>query len=323
MASFGARARRLAFGYSNEDVSDVSSTRSSIRSVFSTGSNRALIGRSSNVSEMCTCLSHEKAAHIAPRRTDRVRRINRSQPVERFADALVTDGCVIVEDFINPQILQRVHEAEDISETECSNERESWSLKVDVHSLIRESLALDSLYQELSWRFLALEIISWQNKQAEVKAVKPRLSSSSTRDLNNKSGAPCVFHRADSVYHNRHAAATRCDYQRRRDVALGLFVPELDSLSATISVQAIPGSHRWGDQKPEARQGVKETQLRSGDALILLGSLYHHVGANGVERPVIGRCGMGTPKEKLMHELWMCTGIYRSASEIEVEDAEA
>lgn len=130
-----------------------------------------MVGHSSDVSEMCTCLSHEKAAHITPRRTDRVRRINRSQPFEHFVDALETDGCAIVEDFINPQISQRVQEAEDISAIECSDERKSRSMNVDVHSLIRESLALDSLYQELPSDFLALETTSWQNKQAEVKAV--------------------------------------------------------------------------------------------------------------------------------------------------------
>lgn len=323
MSSFRLRARRLAFGDSNEDLSDGSSTRSSIRTTSSTGSKRGMIGHSSSISETCTCHSHEKAAHVVPRKTNRVRRINRSQPFEHFVEALEADGCVIVEDFINPQISQRIQSAGNIPASELPDERESRSLEFDVHALVRESLRSDSLFQVLSSHFLTLETLSWQNKQAEMNASKPRLSAASTRDLTSSTHASSAFHRADSIHHARHAATPRYDYQSRRDVSLGLFVPELDSLSASIPIKTIPGSHLWDDQKPDIFKGVKDIQLRSGEALILLGSLYHLVGATEYPRPTMGRADSGSLRERLMHEVWMCSGIYRSEAEIEFEDVEA
>lgn len=322
MSSFRSRARRLAFGGSNEDLSDASSTRSSIRSIFSTGSNRAAIRHSSSISATCTCHSHEKTAHVAPITTKRVRRIHRSRPFELFVEALEEDGCVIVEDFVNPQISQRVQVAEDITASESLEERESRPMTIDIHAMVRESLLSDSLYQVLSSHFLRLETISWQNKQAEMNASKPRVSSSSTKDLNGSINTSSTFHRADSVHHVRHASATRYSYQSRRDVSLGLFVPELNSLSSSIPIGAIPGSHLWDDQKPDVNKGVKVIQLRSGEALILLGSLYHCVSGTENEPPAIESADSGTRKEKLIHEMWMCSGIYRPGAEIEREDTE-
>jgi len=323
MSSFRSRARRLAFGDSNEDLSDASSTRSSNRSIFSKGSSRALIGHSSSITEACTCHSHERPVHVAPRRTKRVQRIHRSQPFERFVEALEEDGCVIVEDFVNPQISQRVQIAEHFAASDVPDERAPRSMTVDVHAMVRESLLSDSLYQVLSSHFLRLETISWQDKQAELNASKPRISLSSTTDLNDINDISSTFHRADNVHHVRHTATTRYDYQSRRDVSLGLLVPEINSLSASMNVKSIPGSHLWDDQKPDMSKGVKIMQLRSGEALILLGSLYHQVDGAHSERTGVEKPDSGTRKEKLMHEIWMCSGIYRPEAEIEREDTEA
>lgn len=271
-----------------------------------------------------------KPSHLAPKRTNRVRRINRNKPFEHFVEALEADGCVIVEDFVNPQISERIHEAEQTTYESMEDlERRTRSINVDVNSLIRESLLSDKLFQTLSTHFLTLETISWKDQQIDLNTTKPTLSSTSTRDLNASTFDPITFQRADSVYHKRHTASQRYEYQSRRDASLGIFVPELDSLSASIDIATIPGSHLWDDQKPDISRGVKDLQLHAGDALILLGSLYHRVGDDDFDvetpRPHMSRTSSrssGTPKEKLVHEIWMCSGVYRMASEVEADDSD-
>lgn len=237
---------------------------------------------------------------------------------------------MIVEDFVNPQISERIQEADQSNfESMEDLERRTRSLNVDVNSMIRESLVSDKLFQTLSTHFLTLETISWKDQQIDMNTTKPTLSSSSTRDLNVSTFEPIRLERADAVYHKRHTASHRYEYQSRRDASLGIFVPELDSLSASIDIATIPGSHLWDDQKPDISRGVKELQLHAGDALIMLGSLYHRVGSDDFDvetpRPYMSRSSSrssGTPKEKLVHEIWMCSGVYRVASEVETTDSE-
>lgn len=331
MSSFRSRARKFAFGNSTDNLSETSSTRSSIRSSDSQSPNRGMIRHSSSISEQCTCHSDgmSKASHVAPRRTNRVRRIHRSQPFEHFVEALEADGCVIVEDFVNPQISERIQEADQANLENVDLERRTRSINVDVNSLIRESLVSDSLFQTLSTHFLTLETISWKDQQIGMNTTKPTISSSTTRDLNASMFDPPSFQRADAIYHKRHSATQRYEYQSRRDASIGVFVPELDSLSASVDMAIIPGSHLWDDQKPDIARGAKELQLCGGDALILLGSLYHRVGSDDFDvetpRPNISRASSRsscTLREKLMHEIWMCSGVYRPVKDIESKDSE-
>lgn len=111
---------------------------------------------------------------------------------------------------------------------------------------------------------------------------------------------------------------------------MGLLVPELDSLSATIPVRVIPGSHLWDDQKPDTTRGVKEVHLSAGEAMILLGSLYYAVGEDAAvdchaERPPVSRASSGSGgscKERLLHDMWMCSGVYRPKDQIVLDEGD-
>lgn len=331
MSSFRTRARRLAFGDSHENLSDsdASSAHSSKRSSFSHSPSRHFFRHTSSMSEQCSCgdmKTSDKPTQIPRKRTNRVQKIHRSKPFELFVEALEQDGCVIVQDFVNPQIPAQVQSAES-KELEFAEEDRGRETSLDLNELIRESLFADTLYQTLATHFLTLETIAWNSKHIDLKVSKPRPFRSTTRDLNNSTSNDKIasFHRADAQLHKRHTAATRYDYQSRRDTTLGLLVPELDSLSASISVQVIPGSHLWDDQKPDISKGVKDIQLHAGDAMIVLGSLYHAIGDERSPRPSISRTSSnsGSFKEKLLHDMSMCSGIYRAEDEIPTEDDEA
>lgn len=253
-----------------------------------------------------------------------MRRVHRSQHFEHFVEAIEQDGCVIIEDFVSPQISQRVQNIETASIEQQLDDTEPYFDTIDVNSLIRESLVSDLVFQTLSSHFLTLERISWQNRDIDLKSTKPHVSSSYTSDLSQTEVNIRSFHRGDGKHHTQHTASSKYEYQPHRDTNLGLLVPEIDSLSSSISVKVIPGSHLWDDQEPDTTRGVKEVQLKSGDALIMLGSMYHEIPqATAVlqgRNISPSKSQKGSMKQKLLHEIWMCSGIYRPADEIESDD---
>jgi len=252
-----------------------------------------------------------------------VRHIHKAQPFEHFVEALESDGCVVVQDFVSPHLSRYVHDADAANLERQVDEGQAQITRQDDNSLVRESLLSDSLFQTLTLHFLGLETISWKDQNVTLKSTKPRVSSSCTRDLNSPPIDVPSLHRADSVHHTRHAATSKYEYQSRRETNLGILVPELNSLSGSVPIKTIPGSHLWDDQKPDLSRGVKEIELRAGEALILFGSLYHEVAVSVMPRyvpPEASRTRSGTVKEKLVHEVWMCSGIHRPAHEIESDE---
>lgn len=324
MSSFRSRARKFAFGDSQETLSESSSVRSCSRSDQSSVGKTGLFRKSSSTSEVCHC-GHDEKYRTAPKRTNKVRKLNRSLPFEQFVEALEEDGCVIVEDFVNPQISQRVVSAEETN-AEPEDERISRSTTIDVNEFIRDSLVSDTLFHLLSTHFLCLESVCYHGKRPQHKSAWPKLSRSTTVDLTHQrfefDNDSAHFRREDCVYHQRHTASNKYDYASRRDATLGLFVPELDSLSASIPIKMIPGSHLWDDSKPDVSRGICDIELHGGDALILLGSLYHQTGADSEKGLAMVETGSGTPREKLMHQIWMSSGILRRADELEHDEAE-
>jgi ectoine hydroxylase-related dioxygenase (phytanoyl-CoA dioxygenase family) len=110
------------------------------------------------------------------------------------------------------------------------------------------------------------------------------------------------LHRDDKNHHAKHAKATK--YSRGRDMLLGLFVPECDTFEANGATRIVPGSHLWGDDKPDfgpdGNKGVENAELKKGEAFVMLGSLYH--GAGQYTLPT----GCRT-----VHIMFMCSGVHR------------
>lgn len=110
------------------------------------------------------------------------------------------------------------------------------------------------------------------------------------------------LHRDDKNHHARHAQAEK--YNKGRDMLLGLFVPDCDTFKANGATRIIPGSHLWGDAKPDfgpnGDKGVIDAELKRGEAFVMLGSLYH--GAGQYSLPTGNRT---------VHIMFMCGGVYR------------
>jgi ectoine hydroxylase-related dioxygenase (phytanoyl-CoA dioxygenase family) len=119
------------------------------------------------------------------------------------------------------------------------------------------------------------------------------------------------LHRDDKNHHFRHTKAEM--YSKGRDMLLGLSVPACDTFKANGATRIVPGSHLWGDGKPDfgpnGDKGVINAELKRGQAFIMLGSLYH--GAGNYSLPTGNRT---------VHIMFMCSGVYRQeVSEISRE----
>lgn len=110
------------------------------------------------------------------------------------------------------------------------------------------------------------------------------------------------LHRDDKNHHARHAKADK--YTKGRDMLLGMFVPACDTFKANGATRIVPGSHLWGDDKPDygetGDKGVIDAELKKGEAFIMLGSLYH--GAGNYTLPTGNRT---------VHIMFMCSGVHR------------
>ena len=110
------------------------------------------------------------------------------------------------------------------------------------------------------------------------------------------------LHRDDKNHHARHIEANK--YSIGRDMLTGLFVPGCDTFKANGATRIVPGSHLWGDDKPDfgpdGEKGVIDAELEKGEAFIMLGSLYH--GAGQYSLPSGNRT---------VHIFFMCSGVHR------------
>lgn len=110
------------------------------------------------------------------------------------------------------------------------------------------------------------------------------------------------LHRDDKNHHAKHARAET--YDKGRDMLIGLFVPACDTTKANGATRIVPGSHLWGDERPDfgpdGDDGVVDAELEKGEAFVMLGSLYH--GAGRYSLPTGSRT---------VHIMFMCSGVHR------------
>ncbi|KAJ9610796.1 hypothetical protein H2200_005573 [Cladophialophora chaetospira] len=248
----------------------------------------------------------------------RVKRLSRSDSLSQFIEALEVDDCVIVKDFTDRATLEEANE-----EVRPWLEKKEDGVKVGAlqgktrtvtgligkSATVREEFFADPLYQDLCEHFLALETTHWYGAEPLTTTSHPLLSISITFDI--PPGTPAQgLHRDDKNHHARHTQAE--SYQKGRDILLGLFIPGCDTNTANGATRVVPGSHLWGDDLPnfgkDGTQGVVDAELLMGEALVMLGSLYH--GGGSYEKP-LGTSEKGARESRIVHAMFSCTGVHR------------
>ncbi len=61
-----------------------------------------------------------------------------------------------------------------------------------------------------------------------------------------------------------------------------------DFTEANGATHVVPGSHRWGDERPEAGIPTVRATMPAGSVMFFLGSVFHGGGANTTDRPRLG-----------------------------------
>ncbi|PYH75550.1 hypothetical protein BO82DRAFT_359936 [Aspergillus uvarum CBS 121591] len=239
-----------------------------------------------------------------------IQRLPHSAPREDFINALKRDGCVIVQDFTTLETLEEARqEVQPWLEKEQQRSKlgalnggtRTCTRLVGRSKTVREKFFSDPLYQDLAEEFLAITTTNWYGDEPSTNATHPLLSIAITMEI--RPGAKAQkLHRDDKNHHARHARVNA--YHANRDMLLGLFVPGCDTRRANGATRVVPGSHLWGDEKPDfgpdGDMGLVDAELQAGEAMIMLGSLYH--GGGEFFESSGGR---------MMHIMFMCSGIYR------------
>ncbi|KAI1392418.1 uncharacterized protein F4822DRAFT_425628 [Hypoxylon trugodes] len=241
-----------------------------------------------------------------------VQRISREAGLQAFIDAVEKDGCVIIKDFTDLESLadaqKEVQPYLDASIAESGSKvgalnggTATCTRLVGRSKTAREKFFSDPLYQDLAEHFIGIESKTWYGEEAEINKSHPLLSISITMD--SRPGCkPQRLHRDDK---NHHAWHTKTDkYEKGRDMLLGLFVPACDTFKANGATRIVPGSHLWGDDKPDfgpnGDKGVIDAELKKTEAFVMLGSLFH--GAGHYTMPTGSRT---------VHIFFMCSGVHR------------
>ncbi|KAJ9273644.1 hypothetical protein DTO212C5_278 [Paecilomyces variotii] len=241
-----------------------------------------------------------------------IKRIPYSAPREEFISAIEKDGCVIIQNFTTKEKLARAQsevqpylDADgELSKVGALNGGTRTCTKLIGRSkTVREEFFSDPLYQDLSEHFLSLTTTNYYNTEPSTNTTHPLLSIAITMDIRPGAAAQRL-HRDDKNHHARHVRTSSYSYEPHRDMLLGLFVPGCDTTKEIGATRVVPGSHLWGDEKPDfgpdGCKGVVDAEMKAGDAFVMLGSLYHGGGEF-----------MKDSGSRTVHIMFMCSGVYR------------
>ncbi|KAL1869263.1 hypothetical protein Plec18167_007929 [Paecilomyces lecythidis] len=241
-----------------------------------------------------------------------IKRIPYSAPREEFIRAIEEDGCVIIQDFTTKEKLAHAQ-----SEVQPYLEADEKTSKVGAlnggtrtctrligrSKTVREEFFSDPLYQDLAEHFLSLTTTNYYNTEPSTNTTHPLLSIAITMDIRPGAAAQRL-HRDDKNHHARHVRASSYTYEPHRDMLLGLFVPGCDTSKEIGATRVVPGSHLWGDEKPDfgpdGCKGMVDAEMKAGEAFVMLGSLYHGGGEF-----------MKDSGSRTVHIMFMCSGVYR------------
>lgn len=245
-----------------------------------------------------------------------VPRLSRADDIEKFVAALEKSGCVIINDFTDQETVDKANaEVKPWLDSQkstpgakvgaLSGKTQTVTRLISRSPTVREKFFADELYQTLCERFLTLETTSYYGDEARVGRSDPLLSIAITFAIPPGTQAQGL-HRDNKNHHARHTAAT--EYSKGRDMLLGLFVAGCDTSRENGATRVVPGSHLWGDSKPDfgnQSKTVVDAEMKVGEAFVMLGSLYH--GGGAYPQPLTK-----DPDEKrIVYAMFSCSGVYR------------
>lgn len=233
-----------------------------------------------------------------------IQRIDVKEPVETFVKALEQDGLVVVRNFASADdLVQSLQEVQPYLDADKPWEGKLFPPEtkrcfrlIGRSKTVREKFFSHPLYQQVSEHFLARTTTNYYDDTPTTYTTHPLLSMSMTMAIGPGAKAQRI-HRDDKNHHATHVKSET--YVMGNDLLVGLMVPTCATTIENGATQVIPGSHLWGDHRPPYRDELVSAELDRGDAVLLLGSLYH-CGANNYSTQI-----------RPMHIMFQCPGVYR------------
>lgn len=233
-----------------------------------------------------------------------VEKIDVNESIDLFINALKKDGVVIVKNFATHQDLDNsLKEVQPYLDNDKPWEGKLFPPEtkrcfrlIGRSKTVREKFFENEVYQKCSEYFLNRTTKNYYDDKPTFYTSLPLLSMSMTMAI-GPGGKAQRIHRDDKNHHATHIKSN--EYIMGNDLLVGLMVPTCKTTVENAATQIIPGSHLWGDDRPPYRDELISAELEKGEAVILLGSLYH-CGATNYSNSI-----------RPMHIMFQCPGMYR------------
>ncbi|KEZ46732.1 hypothetical protein SAPIO_CDS0008 [Scedosporium apiospermum] len=222
-----------------------------------------------------------------------------SAPIQDIVDVIKRDGGIIIKNFLTPETIDQIHaEAEPFWKTLgqyqgklfdatdpplCSFAAKS---RTFAHKAINHPT-----YREVAKALLKEESTVYRDGKRYNVVSNPILAVSEAFNRGSPSTAQ-QLHRDDMAQHFDHLAGSG------ESSLLGLLVAGVDTTFENGATQVIVGSHKWAEGAitgPADRSLCSTCEMSKGDAVFIIGSIWHGAGENKTNPPtrrIIYSCHM-------------------------------
>ncbi|MFY1683492.1 phytanoyl-CoA dioxygenase family protein [Micromonospora sp. WMMD730] len=205
--------------------------------------------------------------------------------IDRVCALLDHDGAVIVEEFLDAGTRQALWddlgpalEESGYGDNDFSGHKTKRMSSLFARSRHMAAVALHPLFLGAARRLIQRPVPVWFG--GEQVSISPNIQVSATQVIQiwPDEGGQCL-HRDDTSHLRPYPAPTT---RAQVMVAMSDFTAE------NGATMAIPGSHRWDDERAPRRDEAVPAEMPAGSALIWLGGLYHGGGQNTSTQPRTG-----------------------------------
>ncbi|MCO5968398.1 phytanoyl-CoA dioxygenase family protein [Actinoallomurus soli] len=208
-----------------------------------------------------------------------------STPVDAVVEVVDRDGAVIVEDFLDAETLRGLWAdlGPDLQRQADGDGRLVGEKTRILPGLVRRSAHSMTIMRQphflgLARHFLQRPVKAWLGEQ-RVEFV-PTIQLGISRAIQTWPGVPIqALHRDDTAHLRTHPGP---------ESRVQVMVAASDFSARTGATRVIPGSHRWDDERAPRDEEAVPAAMRTGSALLWLGSTYHGAGVNSSDGPRTG-----------------------------------
>ncbi|KAI8312328.1 hypothetical protein K4K59_006210 [Colletotrichum sp. SAR11_240] len=209
-----------------------------------------------------------------------VKRFSPSAYAGDVLEAIKGDGAVIIEGAASVQTVDKA-----LSELGTISDSRVYGLAGKSSTFTTEML-MNPLYIELTKRLLTDTCVIYYEKERTVSTAEPQVSM--TTALTAQPGLPgWGLRRQDECHHTKHPA--------KRETDFGIAFAATDITKENGAIRVVLGSNRWNDIRDPTDDDETLVELRKGDALLCLGSVYYGVTSNKSSTPSVLLSAFSTP----------------------------